>query len=138
MENGDSTVVPGRLSNIYIPNADVRVIQMIVDYTQPLSYHFDMANRLQSLRKKGVLFIGTGNIVHNTGLDYFQNMHKDNYGFDWAIEASAKTNQWIMDENFSAFSIFKTIQGYSIGHSCTRTFFASYLYSWPQRKQEGN
>jgi 4,5-DOPA dioxygenase extradiol len=83
------------------PKADVPVIQMSIDYSQPAAYHFELANRLQSLQKKGILIIGSGNIVHNLGLVDFQNMTRDNYGFDWAIEAREKTNKWILDGNFS-------------------------------------
>jgi 4,5-DOPA dioxygenase extradiol len=82
------------------PKADVPVIQMSIDYSQPAAYHFELANRLQSLRKKGILIIGSGNIVHNLGLVDFQNMDRDNYGFDWAIEAREKTNKWLLDGNF--------------------------------------
>jgi 4,5-DOPA dioxygenase extradiol len=56
------------------PNADVPVIQLSIDYTQPAEYHYRLANQLQSLRSKGVLIIGSGNIVHNLRLVDFQNM----------------------------------------------------------------
>jgi 4,5-DOPA dioxygenase extradiol len=47
------------------PNADVPVIQISLDYTQGPQYHYDLAKQLASLRKKGVLIIGSGNMVHN-------------------------------------------------------------------------
>lgn len=84
------------------PDANIPVIQLSIDYTKPASYHFAMAQQLQSLRNKGVLIIGSGNIVHNLGLVDFANMHKDNYGFDWAIESRAKINQWLLDGNFES------------------------------------
>jgi 4,5-DOPA dioxygenase extradiol len=84
------------------PNADVPVIQLSIDYTKPPQYHFDLAQQLQSLRNKGILIIGSGNIVHNLGLVDFANFHKDNYGFDWAIESRQKINDFILNENFQA------------------------------------
>jgi 4,5-DOPA dioxygenase extradiol len=89
------------------PNADVPVIQLSIDYTQPPQYHFDLAKQLQSLRSKGILIIGSGNIVHNLGLVDFANFHKDNYGFDWAIESRQKINDFILNENFQALTQYE-------------------------------
>jgi 4,5-DOPA dioxygenase extradiol len=50
------------------PNADVPIIQMSLDYNQTPQYHYELAKELSSLRKKGVLIIGSGNMVHNLGL----------------------------------------------------------------------
>jgi 4,5-DOPA dioxygenase extradiol len=82
------------------PDADIPVVQLSIDYTQSPQYHFDLAQQLNTLRNKGVLIIGSGNIVHNLRLVDFQNFDKDNYGFDWAIEARAAINQYILDGNY--------------------------------------
>ena len=63
--------------------------------------HFDMAQKLQSLRNKGILIIGSGNIVHNLRMIDWANFDKDNYGFDWAIEAREKINKNIIDGDFA-------------------------------------
>lgn len=81
------------------PKADVPVIQLSIDYTQAPEYHYQLAKKLAALRKKGVLIIGSGNIVHNLRLVDFKNFHKDNYGFDWAIEAREQINRWILEGN---------------------------------------
>ncbi len=70
------------LKNIY-PLADIPVFQMSLDYTKPLQYHFNLAKELQSLRTKGVLIVGSGNIVHNLGM---LSMQPNASTFDWAIE----------------------------------------------------
>ncbi len=84
------------------PKADIPVVQLSIDYTQPAQFHFDLAKKLQSLRKKGVLIIGSGNIVHNLRLVDFKNISKVDYGFDWAIEARATINSFLSDGNFQA------------------------------------
>jgi 4,5-DOPA dioxygenase extradiol len=83
------------------PNADIPVIQMSIDYNQSMQYHFDLANKLQSLREKGILIIGSGNIIHNLRMVDFANMNKDNYGYDWAIEVREKVNSFLLDGNYT-------------------------------------
>lgn len=89
------------------PEANIPVIQMSIDYTQPAQYHFDLAKKLNDLRHKGVLIIGSGNIVHNLGMVDFANMHKDDYGYDWAIEARATINKHLIDENYKPLIDYK-------------------------------
>ncbi len=79
------------------PNADVPVIQMSLDYTKPPSYHYDLAKELSSLREKGVLIIGSGNMVHNLGLVAWDKLNVDNFAYDWAIEASERMKKSITD-----------------------------------------
>ena len=89
------------LRHLY-PNADIPVIQLSIDYTKPALYHFELAQKLSKLRDKGILIIGSGNIVHNLGLIDFHNFHKDDYGFDWAIEARSIFNNYLLDGNFQS------------------------------------
>ena len=89
------------------PEANVPVIQLSIDYTKSGQYHFELAQKLQSLRHKGVLIIGSGNIVHNLRLVDFRNFDKDNYGFDWAIEARETVNNYLLDGNFQPLIDFE-------------------------------
>ncbi len=77
------------------PNADVPVIQMSLDYTQTPQYHYDLAKSLASLRKKGVLIVGSGNMVHNLGLVAWDRLNDSGFAFDWAVEASEKMKGFI-------------------------------------------
>lgn len=87
------------LKHLY-PNADIPVIQLSIDYTKNTQYHFELAKQLKSLRNKGILIIGSGNIVHNLRLVDWANFDKNNYGYDWAIEAKQSVNQYILNGNF--------------------------------------
>lgn len=81
------------------PNADVPIIQMSIDYTQGPQYHYELAKELASLRNKGVLIIGSGNLVHNLGMVAWDKLNSDPYGYDWAIEASTKMKEYILANN---------------------------------------
>lgn len=82
------------------PEANIPVIQLSIDYTKPAQYHYELAQKLQVLRNKGILIIGSGNIVHNLRRVDFKNFNKEDYGFDWAIEARAKINQHLTSGDF--------------------------------------
>lgn len=87
------------LRHLY-PDAEIPVIQLSIDYSKAPQYHFDLAKKLQKLREKGILIIGSGNIVHNLRMVDFKNINTVGYGYDWALEAREKTNNWILDGNF--------------------------------------
>lgn len=84
------------------PKADIPVIQMSLDYRQPPEYHYNLGKHLAGLREKGVLIVGSGNMVHNLGKVDWRNMDKLDHGFDWALEARAKMNQYIQEGNHNA------------------------------------
>lgn len=90
------------------PQANIPVIQLSIDYTKPAQYHYELAQRLNSLRNRGILIIGSGNIIHNLSLIDFQNFNKDNYGFDWAFEASAFINKHLLDDDFAPLINYET------------------------------
>lgn len=68
------------------PKASIPVIQLSINYHQPAEFHYRLGRELQSLRRKGVLIIGSGNMVHNLGLVAFDKLDAPGFGFDWAIE----------------------------------------------------
>ncbi len=86
------------------PNADIPVIQLSLDYSKPPQYHYELAAELAALRNKGVLIIGSGNMVHNLRIIDWK---KPDTGFDWAIETDAKMRQWISDGNHQALIDYK-------------------------------
>lgn len=81
--------------NRMFPNADIPVIQLSLDYYQTPRYHYDLAKELASLRHKGVLIIGSGNMVHNLRMVAWDKLNDDAYGYDWALEANEMMKQFI-------------------------------------------
>lgn len=96
------------LMHLY-PLANIPVIQLSIDYTKAPEYHFQLAQQLQSLREKGVLIVGSGNIIHHLGLVDFQNLHKENYGYEWAQEANEIFHQKIDSRDFKALIQYKNL-----------------------------
>lgn len=78
------------------PNADVPVIQMSLDHFQTPQYHYDLAKELKALRKRGVLIVGSGNMVHNLRMVAWDRLNDVDFGYDWALEARAKMKNFIL------------------------------------------
>ena len=68
------------------PDANIPVLQLSIDYHQPGQFHYDLARELGSLRRKGVLIIGSGNMVHNLRMVAWDRLEEPEFGFDWAVE----------------------------------------------------
>lgn len=68
------------------PDANVPVLQLSIDYYQPPEYHYQLARELGALRRKGVLIIASGNMVHNLRMVAFDRINEPGYGYDWAHE----------------------------------------------------
>ena len=78
------------------PAADIPVLQLSLDYTKPAQWHYDLGRELAALRNKGVLIVGSGNMVHNLGMVNWRNFNGP--GYDWAIEAN-ETFKKLISEN---------------------------------------
>jgi 4,5-DOPA dioxygenase extradiol len=76
------------------PKADIPVVQLSIDETQPAGFHYEIGKRLVALREEGVLVIGSGNIVHN--------LHTYAWGdhgikaFDWAMRFEQQVRELIV------------------------------------------
>jgi len=92
------------------PGADVPVIQLSLDRYQTPLYHYDLAKELAPLRSRGVLIIGSGNIVHNLGMVAWDRLNDDDYGYDWAREAKDKMKSFILGGDHGSLIEYK-LQG---------------------------
>lgn len=97
LDHGTWTVV----RHMY-PNADISVLQLSIDYNKPAEYHYNLAKQLASLRKKGVLIIGSGNMIHNLRMVAWDKLSEAEYGFDWAIEMNALFKEKIGNNDFKS------------------------------------
>lgn len=86
------------------PNADIPVMQLSIDYTKDLQYHYDLAKELSFLRKKGVMIMGSGNIVHNLS----KAVWKDT-AYDWAIEFDTKVKDAITNDEHKKIIDFTSL-----------------------------
>jgi 4,5-DOPA dioxygenase extradiol len=84
------------------PDANIPVLQLSIDFYKSGAYHYDLAKQLSALRDKGVLILGSGNMVHNLRMVAFDRMNEPNYGFDWAKEANGLFKKHILDGNHQA------------------------------------
>ncbi len=89
------------------PYADIPVIQMSMDYSQSPQYHYELSQQIKSLREKGVLVIGSGNIVHNLGMVEWRRLNEI-FGYDWAIEANEKMKTYILNGNHKELINFRS------------------------------
>jgi 4,5-DOPA dioxygenase extradiol len=81
------------LCHVY-PKADVPIVQLSIDETQPPQFHYELGKRLAPLRDEGVLVIGSGNVVHN--------LHAYAWGrhtpapFDWALRFERRVRELLL------------------------------------------
>ena len=103
LDHGAWTVI----RNMY-PDATIPVLQLSIDYTKGPQFHYELAKELSSLRSKGVLIIGSGNMVHNLRMISFDRMDKE-FGFDWAIEMNDIFKKHINSRNHQALVNYESL-----------------------------
>jgi len=81
------------------PDANIPVLQLSIDYNQPAAYHYALAQELATLRTKGVLIIGSGNMVHNLRMIAWDKAQEPEFGYDWALELNTKFKELILERN---------------------------------------
>ncbi len=104
LDHGTWTVV----RHMY-PQANVPVLQLSIDYTKGPAYHFELAKELSALRKKGVLIIGSGNMVHNLRMVAWDKMDEPEYGYDWALNINDKFKALITDQHYEPLFNYQSL-----------------------------
>lgn len=94
------------LCHVY-PEADIPVVQLSIDETQPAAFHFELGKRLATLRDEGILIVGSGNLVHN--------LHTYAWGrhvpepYDWAVRFEEAAKRLMLDGAFDRLVNFENL-----------------------------
>ncbi|HUO85018.1 MAG TPA: 4,5-DOPA dioxygenase extradiol [Thermoanaerobaculia bacterium] len=108
------------------PEADVPVVQLSIDETQPGSWHYHVGRRLAPLRDEGILIMGSGNLVHN--------LHAYSWGrhpvepFDWATRFEETARELISAGDFEPLAAYETMGQDALLASPTPDHFLPLLY----------
>lgn len=91
------------------PEAIIPVLQLSIDFTKGPQHHYEMAKELYALRKKGVLIIGSGNMVHNLGLVAWNKLNDPGYAYDWALKMNDTFKALIQDGDHKALVNYSSL-----------------------------
>jgi len=89
------------------PDASIPVLQLSIDYTKDARYHYDLAGELSLLRRKGVLIMGSGNMVHNLRMVDWRMM--DGGGYDWALQMNDQFKSLILNNEHRPLIDFQSL-----------------------------
>ncbi|QES90597.1 dioxygenase family protein [Rhizosphaericola mali] len=89
------------------PDAKVPVLELSIDMSKPLDYHYQLARQLSNLRTRGVLIVGSGNIVHNLDMSALKFWSSKPY--DWAMEFDNWVKDRIDERDFSSLFQFEKL-----------------------------
>lgn len=84
------------------PEADVPVVELSLDYTQPASFHYHLAQELSMLRDEDVMLVASGNIIHNLRMLDWNKLDTLDSAYDWAHMVHDKMLEWIKTRNHRA------------------------------------
>jgi 4,5-DOPA dioxygenase extradiol len=93
------------LQHMY-PAANIPVVQLSLNQLQDPLWHYQLAQELNVLRNKGVLIIGSGNMVHNLGVMNWKTPEK---GYDWAEEANQRLKKLITNNDHLSLANYKDL-----------------------------
>lgn len=81
------------LCHVY-PKADIPVVQLSIDETQPSSFHYEIGKLLAPLREEGILIAGSGNVVHNLHT-YAWGRHSQE-PYEWTISFEKRVRELLL------------------------------------------
>lgn len=90
--------------NRMFPKADIPVVQLSLDRMQAPEFHYALGKELQALRRKGVMIVGSGNIVHNLGVINWQGG-----AYDWAIEFDETIKRLILSGDHDSITHYQKL-----------------------------
>jgi 4,5-DOPA dioxygenase extradiol len=120
------------LCHVY-PRADVPVVQLSIDETQPAQFHYELAQRLAPLRDEGVLIVGSGNLVHN--------LHAYAWGrhpvepLDWAVRFDAQARELIEANDHAPLVAYESLGRDATLSAPTPDHYLPLLYVIAQQRE---
>lgn len=115
------------------PEADVPVIQLSIDETQPAEFHYETAKRLAPLRDEGVLIVGSGNLVHN--------LHAYAWGrqqvepLDWGVRFEKRARELLLAGDHHPLIAYETLGRDAMLSVPTPDHYLPLLYVIAQRRE---
>lgn len=97
------------LKHVY-PEADIPVIQISLDHYKDAAWHYQFAQELRFLRTKGILIVGSGNMIHNLRiLQVPSNDFSTEHGYDWAFEMNEILKKKILDDDHQSLIDYRRL-----------------------------
>lgn len=117
------------------PEADIPVVQLSLDRTKPIEWHYELAKKLRPLRDQGVLILGSGDIVHNLGAISWEHINQIGAGYDWAFQFRDAINQAIAQNDVPALIDFERFGESARLSVPTPDHYLPLLYVMAQREE---
>jgi 4,5-DOPA dioxygenase extradiol len=114
--------------------ADIPVVQLSIDETQPPMFHYEMGNRLMSLREEGILIVGSGNIVHN--LAAYKWNKKGAAPFDWAKRFEKYVREMLIQGDFKSLINYHNFGDDAMVSVPTPDHYLPFIYILGLRKEK--
>jgi 4,5-DOPA dioxygenase extradiol len=111
------------------PEAELPVVQLSLDHTQPPAWHYALGKELRKLREQGVLIVGSGNIVHNL---YQVDFYNDG-GYDWAAEFDGTIERLILAHDHESIIDYPKLGKAAALSIPTNEHFLPLLYALAQQ-----
>lgn len=97
------------MKHIY-PKADIPVVQISIDHFKDTAWHFELGRALSFLRSKGVLVVGSGNMIHNLRMIQVpENGFNAEYAYDWAFELNDIMKQKINNNELQSLVDYRSL-----------------------------
>jgi 4,5-DOPA dioxygenase extradiol len=108
------------------PEADIPILQLSIDATQPAEFHYQIGQRLGPLRDEGVLVIGSGNIVHNLSAYIWREPDRAPYG--WALRFEQRVRELLVAGDDASLIAYKNLGQDAMSSCPTPDHYLPLLY----------
>ena len=111
------------------PDPVIPVLQMSIDINRPSGFHYQLGKELAELRRRGVLIIGSGNMVHNLRMVAWDKLDEPEYGYDWALEMNQTFKKHIIEKEHKALISYESLGSAALKAIPTPDHYYPLLYT---------